>query len=169
MVGFSLLRRIEAYPVIPDIECDGVLQVGEGDGQSRGLRVFAHVGERLLGDPQERHLQVGGERSGAWPVTENSAGAPLSFRETPRETFERIGQWSSLERPPASRPKPAGGPPPDSRGPCGRSARGVSPPAPGSFVRAWRAGEACILMLAKPWVRVSWISWERRNLSSEDG
>ena len=50
------LDRLETTSPVPDLERNTLLQTLKRDAHPGGLRVLAHVRQRLLGNPEERRL-----------------------------------------------------------------------------------------------------------------
>ena len=55
----SALRDGEPDAVVPDVERDDVANEGQRQAGTRGAGMPGNVGERLLGDAQQRHLDLG--------------------------------------------------------------------------------------------------------------
>ncbi len=64
--------RVEANAVVFDRDLESPSRLRERDADARGIGVLAHVGERLLEDPQELDLR-GGRKLGAGSVAGRDA------------------------------------------------------------------------------------------------
>ena len=92
------LGDLEADAVVADVERHHVAHVRQRDADPRGVRVLGDVGQRLLGRPQQRDLDLGVERRPPRRSSSPRPGSPLIADQRCATSRERVGQGRRLQR-----------------------------------------------------------------------